>query len=63
MEAAMSGPLKLIVCVLAFSAGLYMAKHRHPPTPGSVRESAAAAADDRSAHMSAQYWPSSFASQ
>ena len=58
----MSGPLKLIVCVLAFSAGLYVAKHRHPPAPASVRVSTSAA-DDRSAHMPAQYWPSSFASQ
>jgi hypothetical protein len=63
MEAAMPGPLKLIMCVLAFSAGLYYAKHRHPPAPANVRVSTPAPSDDRSVHMTAQYWPSSFASQ
>jgi hypothetical protein len=59
----MAGPLKFILCALAFSAGLYVAKHRHPPAPVNVRISTPAAADDRSVHVSAQYWPSSFASQ
>jgi hypothetical protein len=57
----MRGPLMLIVFMVAVGAGVYVAKHRHPPAPVKVSVATQAEPGDRAVHASAQYWPSSFA--
>ena len=66
MEGAMRNPFKVLLCVVAFGAGLYMAKHHHHAHRSvsvDVATPAQPEASDRAVHMSAQYWPSAFAVQ